>query len=223
LLAGDHTRRSIFGAEGHQNNDQESELAVRSDVWSSSTVAFSLLYVGLCRILGFIASARRSESERDIMVLRHQVWILECRAHERLRYRPVDRAVLAALSRVLPRSRWRSFLVTPDTLLRRQREAAKHKWRRWRERRGPGRPPIGNELVELIIRLGRKNRRCGCMRIQGELRKLRIRVSASSIRRVFRRNGLRPCRGGDPHGRSSSVRRRTACWPQTSLRWTPCR
>jgi len=89
-------------------------------------VAFSLLYVGLCRILGFIASARRSESDRDIeiMVLRHQVRILERQRHERLRYRPVDRAVLAALSRVLPRSRWRSFLVTPDTLLRWHREAS---------------------------------------------------------------------------------------------------
>ena len=157
--------------EGHQNNDQESELAVRSDVRSSSTVAFSLLYVGLCRILGFIgfiACARRSESDRDIeiMVLRHQVRILERQRHERLRYRPVDRAALAALSRVLPRSRWRSFLVTPDTLLRWHREASTHKWRRWRKQRGPGRPPMSDELVGLIVRLGRENRRWGCVRIQ---------------------------------------------------------
>jgi putative transposase len=49
-----------------------------------------------------------------------------------------------------------------------------------------------DELVELIIRLGRENRSWGCVRIQGELRKLGIRVSASSIRRVPRRHGLGP-------------------------------
>src|ERR1017187_8840201 len=124
------------------------------------------------------------------MVLRHQVHVLERQLHTRVRYRPSDRAILAALSRLLPRSRWRSFLVTPDTLLRWHREAAKHKWRRWRKQRGPGRPPMSDELVEVIIRLGRENRRWGCIRIQGELRKLGARVAASSIRRVLRRHGL---------------------------------
>ena len=55
-----------------------------------------------------------------------------------------------------------------------------------------GRPPISDELVELIVRLGRENRRWGCVRIQGELQKLGIRVSATSVRRVLRRHGLGP-------------------------------
>jgi len=100
-------------------------------------------------------------------------------------------------SRLLPRARWRSYLVTPDTLLRWHRQAAKQKWRRWRKQRGPGRPPLSDELVDLIVRLGRENRTWGCVRIQGELRKLGIRVSATSIRRVLRRAGLGPApRGG---------------------------
>jgi putative transposase len=49
-----------------------------------------------------------------------------------------------------------------------------------------------DELVEAIVRLGRENRRWGCVRIQGELGKLGIRVSASSVRRVLRRHGLGP-------------------------------
>ena len=132
------------------------------------------------------------------MVLRHQVRILERQLHARVGYRPADRAVLSALSRLLPRSRWGSFLVTPETLLRWHRELAKHKWLRWRKQRGPGRPSIGDDLVELIVGLGLENRRWGCIRIQGELRKLGIRVSASSIRRVLRRHGLGPVPRGGP-------------------------
>jgi len=150
--------------------------------------------------LSLVCSARRFEPDKDIeiLVLRHQVHVLQRQLHARVRYRPSDRAILAALSRLLPRSRWRSFLVTPETLLRWHREAAKHKWRRWRKQRGRGRPPMNEELVELIVRLGRENRRWGCIRIQGELRKLGIRVSASSVRRILRRHGLGPAPRSGP-------------------------
>jgi putative transposase len=151
-------------------------------------------------MLGLVVSSRRTESDKDveIMVLRHQVRVLERQLHARVRYRPADRAMLAALSGLLPRARWRSFMVTPDTLLRWHREAAKHKWRRWRKQRGPGRPPMASELVDLVVRLARENRSWGCIRIQGELRKLGMRVSATSIRRVLRRAGLGPAPRGGP-------------------------
>jgi len=182
------------------NATVSSGLALPTGAWPSFSVAFSLLYSGLCRILGLVVSCRRTESDKDIaiMVLRHQVQILERQLHARVRYQPADRAILAALSRLLPRTRWRSFLVTPDTLLRWHREAAKHKWRQWRRQRGPGRPPMSDELVGLIVRLGRENRTWGCVRIQGELRKLGIRVSAASVRRVLRRRGLGPVPRGGP-------------------------
>ena len=70
--------------------------------------------------------------------------------------------------------------------------------KRWRALRGPGRPPLGDEIVELIVRLGRENRRWGCIRIQGELRGLGVRISASSIRRVLRRHGFGPAPRGGP-------------------------
>jgi hypothetical protein len=52
-------------------------------------------------------SCRRGQSDKDIeiMVLRHQVRVLERQLHGRVRYRPADRAILAALSRLLPRAR----------------------------------------------------------------------------------------------------------------------
>jgi putative transposase len=156
-------------------------------------VALSLCYLALCRLLGLVRSSCRDELDKDIelMVLRHEVRILERQVHGRMRYRPVDRAILAALSRLLPRSGWRSFLVTPETLLRWHRELSKRKWRRWRHR-GPGRPPLPDGIVELILRLGRENRSWGRVRTQGELRGIGIRVSATSIRRILRRNGLGP-------------------------------
>jgi transposase InsO family protein len=51
---------------------------------------------------------------------------------------------------------------------------------------------LSDELAGLVVRLGQENRSWGCVRIQGELRKLGIRLSATSIRRVLRRHGLGP-------------------------------
>jgi transposase len=163
-------------------------------------MALCLCYLVACRVLEILGSRRRTEGDKDIelMVLRHEVRLLERQLHGRVRYRPADRAILAALSRVLPRWRWRCFLVTPETMLRWHRELSRRKWKRWRAQRGPGRPPLGDEIVELIVRLGRENRRWGCVRIQGELGGLGIRISASSIRRVLRSHGLGPAPRGGP-------------------------
>src|SRR5204862_3915712 len=88
---------------------------------------------------------------------------------------PLDGVRLAAASRVLPRDRWSAFMVAPATLLRWHRELVRRKWTFARRGR-PGRPPIDPEVRELILRLARENPRWGCVRIQGELRKLGIWV-----------------------------------------------
>ena len=137
---------------------------------------------------------RRDQTDKDLelLVLRHQVRILERQVPGRVRYRTSDRALLAALSRLLPRVSWSAFLVTPTTLMRWHREAAKRRWRRWRKQQKGGRPALPEPTAELIVRLGRENRSWGCIRIQGELRKLGIRVGATTIRRILRSNGLGP-------------------------------
>ena len=98
---------------------------------------------------------------------------------------------MTAASRLLPRERWSSFLVTPQTLLRWHRELVRRKWT-YRRKRAPGRPPVDADLKDLVIRLGRENPRWGCIRIQGELRKLGIRLGATTIRSILRRAGVGP-------------------------------
>jgi len=88
------------------------------------------------------------------------------------------------------------FLVSPQTLLRWHRELVRRKWSY--RHRSLGRPPLDPAVRELVIRLARENPKWGCVRIQGELRKLGVRVGATTIRSVLRRLGLGPAprRGG---------------------------
>ena len=60
----------------------------------------------------------------------------------------------------------------------------------FRPRSAGGRPPIPDEVRQLILPMGRENPRWGCIRIRGELAKLGIRVSATKIRTLLRANGL---------------------------------
>jgi transposase InsO family protein len=160
---------------------------------------FTLLYLGLCRVLAFLVRRRRSGADEvELAVLRHQVRVLERQVHRRVRYRQADRALLAALSRLLPRDRWKAFLVTPSTLVRWHKDIGKRKWRAWRRQRRPGRPALDAELVDLVLRMARENRAWGCVRIQGELRKLGVRVGATSVRRILRSHGLGPAPRSGP-------------------------
>src|SRR3989304_8771528 len=147
----------------------------------------SLVARALARIVA--SSADDGSKDIEILVLRHQLKVLR-RQIGRPRLRPVDRALLAIAARALPRDRWASFMVTPQTLLRWHRELVKRKWT-YRSTR-TGRPPMDPETCELICRMARDNPRWGCVRIQGELRGLGIRVGATTIRSLLRREGIGP-------------------------------
>jgi transposase InsO family protein len=141
-------------------------------------------------VLSWLALLARSSSAKDveILALRHEVAVLR-RTNPRPRMSWADRAVLAALARIMPNGLRARRIVTPGTLLRwHQRLAAA----RWRQPRPPGRPSVSNELVALIVRLARENTRWGVVRIQGELCRLGHSVAASTIRKILRAHRIPP-------------------------------
>jgi len=153
-------------------------------------VVWSFVYLALCRLLQLVVLLFRSErsKELEILVLRHELAILR-RQPRRAKLRPVDRAILAALSRALPRSALGSLSVRPATLLRWHRELVK---RRWTYPHRPGRPRLDRRLQALILRLARENPGWGYRRIVGELQGLGISVSATSVRAILLRHGVPP-------------------------------
>jgi transposase len=151
----------------------------------------SVTFLLVRKLLGLVGIGPSSEEKDvEIAVLRHQLAVLR-RQVARPRFSPTDRAVLATLARLLPRERWATFLVTPATLLRWHRELVRKYWTFPRpETVAPN--GLDAEVVALVLRLARENPRWGYLRIVGELRKLGVILSATSVRNVLRRHRLKP-------------------------------
>jgi putative transposase len=92
-------------------------------------MVWSFLYLALRRVLELLVLCWRSTDAKDveILVLRHQLAVLR-RQHPRPRLQPKDRALLAALSRLLPRPRWSILVVAPETLLGWHRHMVRRRW-----------------------------------------------------------------------------------------------
>lgn len=120
--------------------------------------------------------------ELEILVLRHELVLLR-RQSARPRLEPADRALLAALSRALPRRVWPAFSVRPETLLRWHRQLVARRWTY--PPRKPGRPPLERPRRDLILRLARENPHWGYQRIAGELKRLGLAVSPTTVRKVL--------------------------------------
>jgi putative transposase len=147
-------------------------------------VSVRLLYFIFVRLCGWLVLLGRSSVSKDaeLLVLRHDVAVLR-RTSPRPQLDWADRAILAALIRLLPPRLRIHRLITPGTVLRWHRRLIT---RRWTYPHRTGRPPVSTEITALIERLAIENNGWGHKRIQGELLKLGYRVSASTIRRVLR-------------------------------------
>jgi putative transposase len=159
---------------------------------------FAFLYSWLRLFLDLVdLRLRAGNPEAELLLLRHQLRVLR-RQVKRPRFEPADRAIMAALSRLVSRAALGSMLVRPQTVLGWHRELVRRKWAAFGRLRGPGRPRLSDQVVGLILRMVKENPNWGCVRIHGELLKVGYRVSVTAIRNLLRKRRVRgsPTRSG---------------------------
>ncbi|RAG80756.1 integrase [Streptacidiphilus pinicola] len=135
------------------------------------------------------------EKDVEILALRHQLSVLQRQlGDERPRFRPEDRAFLAALLSGTPRHVLRRIrlLVSPDTVLRWHRDLIRRRHARASARRRPGRPRTVVSVRRLVLRLARENPSWGYRRIHGQLAVLGIRVAPSTFWEILKAEGIDP-------------------------------
>jgi hypothetical protein len=136
---------------------------------------------------------RRGELLLELIILRHQLAVLQRTGTRRPCFRPADRLFWVLLSRWLVDWRRGLMIVQPATVLRWRRQGLRSIWTsgsrgRWRG----GRPRIDREIRDLIARMSRENFLWGAPRIHGELLKLGIDVSQATVSRYMPRRNGRP-------------------------------
>ena len=155
-------------------------------------MALSFLYLAFLRTMQILCLQRSDDSGLaiEVVMLRHEVAVLR-RQVARPALRPSDRALLAGLSRLIPRAKLHRFFVQPDTLLRWHRELVR---RKWTNARRPGRPGIPAGTVAIILRLAWENPSWGYRRIQGEMAIMGVVLAPASVWIILRRHGVDPSR-----------------------------
>ena len=154
------------------------------------------VFLLITRVASWLQLSRREEAWQtaEILILRHQLAVLQRRQPRRPDLNWADRALLAALLSVIPKARRQGLrlLVTPDTILRWHRDIVRRRWAARSKRGRTGRPATRRNIKALVLRLARENPGWGHRRIHGELAGLGVNVAASTVWEILKTNGIDP-------------------------------
>ena len=154
------------------------------------------VFLLITRTATWLGLSRREETWRiaEILILRHQIVVLQRRQPGRPGLNWADRALLAILLGVLPKARRQGLrlLVTPDTILRWHRNIVRRRWAARSMRGKTGRPATRRNIKTLVLRLARENPEWGYRRIHGELAGLGVKIAASTVWEIPKKAGIDP-------------------------------
>ena len=154
------------------------------------------VFLLITRVASWLRVSRREEAWKtaEILILRHQLAVLQRRQPRRPKLNWADRALLATLLSVIPKARRQGLrlLVTPDTILRWHRDIVRRRWAVRSKRGRTGRPATRRNVKALVLRLARENPGWGYRRIHGELAGLGVKVAASTVWEILTPNGIDP-------------------------------
>ena len=154
------------------------------------------VFLLITRVTTWLRLSRREEAWQtaEILILRHQLAVLQRRQPRRPHLTWADRALLAALLSVIPKARRQGLrlLVTPDTILRWHRDIVRRRWAARSKRGRTGRPATRRNIKALVLRLARENPEWGYRRIHGELAGLGVKVAASTVWEILKTSGIDP-------------------------------
>jgi len=150
----------------------------------------------ITRVATWLRLSRREEAWQtaEILILRHQLAVLQRRQPRRPHLTGADRALIAALLGVIPKTRRQGLrlLVTPDTIVRWHRDIVRRRQAARSKRGRTGRPATRRNIKALALRLARENTGWGYRRIHGELAGLGVKVAASTVWEILTANGIDP-------------------------------
>src|SRR5271165_3266834 len=157
------------------------------------------VFLLITRTATWLRLSRREETWRiaEILLLRHQLAVLQRRQPGRPNLSWADRALLATLLAVIPKARRRRLrlLVSPDTVLRWHRDIIRRRWAARSMHGKTGRPATRRDIRALVLRLARENPGWGYRRIHGELASLGVKIAASTVWEILKKAGIDPAPG----------------------------
>jgi putative transposase len=159
-------------------------------------VCLRLVYLLITKLFAWLRLSHRDASWKtaEILLLRHQLTVVQRQVHSRPKITWADRALIAVLLDLLPRSSraGAGLIVSPATVLCWHRDIVRGRWARKSQRKRPGRPRTRRTVRSLVLRLAKENPAWGYRRIHGELAGLGIPVAPSTVWQILTDAGIPP-------------------------------